>query len=85
MRMGAEALADAELLAILLRVGTQQATALDLARFIIQNYGGFRGLDSRSFTELCQVDGIGHAKAAIIDLRRGISPIGSTRLPPESL
>ncbi|MFQ5865573.1 MAG: DNA repair protein RadC [bacterium] len=66
IRFGAEKLSDAEILAILLRVGSQQTTAIDLARNLIKEFGGFRGMDSISVAELCQVNGIGPAKAAQI-------------------
>ncbi|MGQ9561252.1 MAG: RadC family protein [Candidatus Oleimicrobiaceae bacterium] len=63
---GPERLADAELLAIILRTGSGPATALDLARHLLQECQGFRGLDARSPAELCQEMGIGPAKAAQI-------------------
>ena len=66
IRFGAQSLADAEILAILLRVGNHETTAIDLARQIISDFGGFRGLDSRSVPELCKINGIGPAKAAQI-------------------
>jgi len=66
IKFGAESLSDAEIVAILLRVGSREITAIDLARKIIKNFGGFRGLDSRSTSELCEVNGIGPAKAAQI-------------------
>ncbi len=65
-RFGADSLADAEILAIILRVGNQETTAIDLARHIMNHFGGFRGLDRRSVPELCQINGIGPAKAAQI-------------------
>jgi len=49
-----------------LRVGNQESTAIDLARNIIKDFGGFSGLDSKSISELCQVNGIGPAKATQI-------------------
>lgn len=66
IKIGADKLSDAEILAILLRVGSQETTAIDLARRIIKEFGGFRGIDSHSVAELCQVNGIGTAKAAQI-------------------
>ncbi len=65
-RFGPAALSDAEIMAILLRVGNHDTTALDLARRLLTTYGGFRGLDAVSIPELCQVNGIGPAKAAQI-------------------
>jgi len=66
IRLGADRLSDAELFAIILRVGNQETTAIDLARNMIKDFGGFSGLDSKSIAELCQVNGIGPAKAAQI-------------------
>jgi DNA repair protein RadC len=66
VKYGAQSLSDAEILAIILRVGNYEKTAIDLARSIITELGGFRGLDTRSIAELCQVNGIGPAKAAQI-------------------
>ena len=66
IRLGADSLSDAELFAIILRVGNRESTAIDLARSIIKDFGGFSGLDSKSIPELCQVNGIGPAKAAQI-------------------
>ena len=41
-------------------------TAIDLARHLITEFGGLRGVDTRSVQELCLIDGIGPAKAAQI-------------------
>jgi DNA repair protein RadC len=65
-KLGAEQLSDAELLAILLRVGSQDTTALDLARHLLNEFGGFRGIDTRSVPEICKINGVGLAKAAQI-------------------
>ncbi|MDQ7052171.1 MAG: DNA repair protein RadC [candidate division KSB1 bacterium] len=66
LKLGADALTDAELLAIILRVGGVQMTAVDLARQILQQCGGFRGLDRLTIQEMIRVQGIGPAKAAQI-------------------
>ncbi|NIR51942.1 JAB domain-containing protein [candidate division KSB1 bacterium] len=66
IKFGADKLSDAEILAILLRVGNQETTAIDLARHLIKEFGGFRGMDGKSVSELCEVNGIGMAKAAQI-------------------
>ena len=63
---GPESLSDAELLAIILRVGGKHMTAIDLARQILQQCGGFRGIDRMEVQELIRVPGIGAAKAAQI-------------------
>ncbi len=64
IKFGADKLQDVELLAILLRVGGKEDSAIDLARNLLNRYDGFRGLDSKSISELCELNGIGPAKAA---------------------
>jgi len=66
LKHGPQKVSDAELLAILLRVGGIEVTAIDLARHLLQKFGSFRGIDSQSITELCTVTGIGPAKATMI-------------------
>ncbi len=66
IRHGAESLTDAELLAIILRTGDGKHSALDLAHHLLNLGRGFRGLDAISIDELCEVRGIGPAKAAQI-------------------
>lgn len=63
---GASALANAELLAILLRTGSQRESALGQAQSLIARFGGVQGLARASFAELCVHHGIGEAKAAQI-------------------
>jgi DNA repair protein RadC len=60
---GAEALSDAELLAILIRVGSGKATALDLARKILSDEKHLRGVAGKTAQELMRLKGIGEAKA----------------------
>jgi len=64
-RFGAAALSDAELLAIFLRVGIRGASAVDLARTLLQRFGGnIAQLAAASSDELAALPGIGPAKAA---------------------
>ena len=66
---GPGALSNAELLAILLRTGNASSgqTALDHGRDLVQQFGdSFRRLAEASIADLCQVKGIGPAKAAQI-------------------
>ena len=63
---GGQALADAELLAIILRSGTEQDTAIGLAHKLIARFGNFRALAVKTAAELQTVKGIGVAKAAQI-------------------
>ena len=59
---GAEALSDSELLAIFLRTGTRGKTAVDLAREVLQQFDGLRGLLNANQLQFCEVDGLGQAK-----------------------
>lgn len=62
---GANALANRELLAILLRTGVQGCSVLELADKLLTQFGGLRGLSQTSVAELSQtVHGLGPAKAA---------------------
>ena len=61
---GSDAVTDAELLAIIIRDGTRRESALDLARRLLAMYGSLRDLRERSPAELCEVKGIGPARAA---------------------
>ena len=42
LNKGAEVLSDAELLAIFLRTGTRDFTAVDLARMLLEDFGGLK-------------------------------------------
>jgi len=61
---GAEALANAELLAILLRTGGTGENVLSQAQRLLQRFGGLDGLGRASMADLCGVKGVGEAKAA---------------------
>jgi DNA repair protein RadC len=61
---GAEALSDAELLAIFLRTGCKGVTAVDLSRQLLDNFGGLKPLLQANLAEFCQQKGLGSAKYA---------------------
>ncbi|WP_028292325.1 RadC family protein [Oceanobacter kriegii] len=61
---GAEALTDAELLAIFLRTGVKGKSAVDLARELLQDFGGLRPLLTASQERFCEPMGLGNAKFA---------------------
>lgn len=62
---GPEALSDAELLAIYLRVGVRGKSAVDLARELLQRFdGSLSRLAEGTLSEMATVSGIGMAKAA---------------------
>ena len=65
LALGPEALSDAELLAIYLRVGVRGKSAVDLGRELLQRFDGqLNRLVDASLEELASVSGIGMAKAA---------------------
>ncbi len=64
IRFGPENLSDADLLAILLRIGNREESAIDLGRRLIREAGGLVGIDGKEPSELCRVKGIGPAKTA---------------------
>ena len=61
---GATALSDAELLAIFLRTGTQGLTAVDLARHLLDEFGGLKPLLAAREADFCRHRGLGRAKFA---------------------
>jgi DNA repair protein RadC len=61
---GADALSDAELLAIFLRVGVTGKSAVDLARELLIRCGSLSALCSASEREVCEIPGMGRAKYA---------------------
>ncbi len=63
---GVQSLSDAELIAILLGSGTKSKNVIDLARDLIGNFKGLRGLFSTSPGELETVRGLGPAKIATL-------------------
>ena len=62
LELGVEALSDAELLAIFLRVGVTGKSAVDLARDLLTQFGSLSGIFAAQLSELTQVHGIGSSK-----------------------
>ena len=63
---GAEALSEAELLALLLRTGNASTgeSAVDHARLLLNHFQSLKGIDDASIPELSAIKGIGPAKSA---------------------
>jgi DNA repair protein RadC len=61
---GPEALANAELIAILLRTGSSKESAIALATRLLGDFDGLAGIAAASVEQLSKVPGIGIAKAA---------------------
>lgn len=67
MRLGADALTPAELLAILVGSGSTKETAVDLMKRILKDCNNnLNTLGKRSVGELCRYNGVGEAKAITI-------------------
>ncbi len=64
LQRGANALTDAELLAIFLRTGTQGKSAVDMARDLLMEFGSLRALLNADQERFCQSHGLGLAKYA---------------------
>jgi len=62
LQRGAEALSDAELLAIFLRTGVTGKTAVDLARDLLHEHGSLRNLMAADCPRFCASHGLGPAK-----------------------
>lgn len=74
LKQGAQALSDAELLAIFLRTGMQGKTAVDLARELLARFGNLGALFAAAEQEFCSQPGLGPAKyvqlQAVLELAR---------------
>lgn len=65
-RLGPQALSNAELIAILLRVGVPGENAVQVGQRLLQHFKGIGGIHRAPFEELTRQHGIGEAKAAQI-------------------
>lgn len=84
-RFGPGTLHVAELLAIILRVGNQGVSAVQLGQQLVCRFGGLRGIAGATVTELSQVTGIGPAKAcqvkAAFELGKRLAALPNTPRP----
>lgn len=62
LKRGAAALSDAELLAIFLRTGVKGMNVIELADFLISDFGSLRKIFNSSEEEFCRHKGLGQAK-----------------------
>lgn len=74
LQRGANALTDAELLAIFLRTGTQGKSAVDLARELLSQFGSLQALLDADVQQFCLGNGLGTAKytqlQAVLEMAR---------------
>jgi DNA repair protein RadC len=66
LRLGAQALSEAELIAIFLRTGVQGRSALDVARDLLTQFKSLRGLLTADRSTLCNAPGMGLARYATL-------------------
>jgi DNA repair protein RadC len=64
--LGAEALSEAELIAIFLRTGTRGRSAVDLARDLLVKFRSLRGLLTADQAAVCAITGLGPARYAAL-------------------
>ena len=62
LSLGAEALSEQELLAILLRTGTKGQSALEVSAEILNYFGSLNAMFNSDFDDFSQIKGIGEAK-----------------------
>lgn len=66
IRYGPRSLSTAELLAIVLRTGTRQRSALALAEQLVADHNGLQGVATATVEELARLSGVGPVKAVQI-------------------
>ena len=72
-RLGAAALSDTELIAILLRTGMKGANAVELGRQLIQRFGTLTELSRANVADIAKVKGIGRTKAVQLAAAFGLA------------
>lgn len=90
-RFGASQLTTVELIAVLLGTGTKKQSVLELSQAIVAHFGTAEKLSSATSAELCEISGIGPAKALILKaafglaskFRCGIDPARTTIQSPK--
>lgn len=65
-RLGPAALADAELIALVLRSGDRRADAVSIARRLLERFGTLAAVARASMIEIASLPGVGPAKAASV-------------------
>ena len=77
---GGESLSDAELLAILLRTGSQKMNVIQTAQALLDHFGGLRYLARKSWQDMKVIPGMGKVKSltleAVFELSRRLEIAG---------
>lgn len=64
LKFGASGMSTAQLLAIILRTGGRNASAIGLARELMNRFNGLQGIDDAGVAEFSSIKGMGTAKTA---------------------
>jgi DNA repair protein RadC len=81
---GADALSNAELIAILLRTGLKGANAVDVGKQLLNKYRTLQSLARASLTDLQKIKGIGRDKAVTLAAAFALARKMATELQSES-
>src|SRR6056297_138134 len=83
LKKGSRYLSNAELLALIIRTGNKNRTAVELAQDLLNFHGGLEGIQDLSCEEFKSINGIGTAKAAqiraVIELSQRISKLKNSK------
>lgn len=79
-RLGAESLTDAELLAVLLGIGYNARSPLDVAHDLLTHSGGLEQLTRQTVAEIARISGIGRVRATVLKAAFAIQ--GRLQRPP---
>jgi len=81
--LGPEYLSDSELLAIMIRTGSRQQTAVDLSKTLLKQFGDIHQLATVDFRKFSQLKGIGMTKAVTLatcfEMARRIAALPNTQ------
>lgn len=79
VKYGADSLSDAELLALIIRIGNRNRTAVELSQDILSQFGGLKSLNYLGVGDLTEIKGVGKAKAvqiqALVELSRRLATL----------
>lgn len=64
LKFGADELSTAQLMAIILRTGSREKSALELARELLTQFNGVKEIEAASLAEFSKIKGIGSVKLA---------------------
>ena len=70
---GVSSLSDAELLAILIGIGTRKHTSIAIARDLLKSFGNIRSVTNARYKELCALEGLGNTFYARLQAANEIS------------